>query len=61
MMFLIALLAQCCSEGKPLPWAGYNKAITWETSLADAQKKAKAENKLLMYFVLVGELDKEGC
>lgn len=35
--------------------------MKWESSLAEAQKIARKEKKLILYYVLVGDLDKEGC
>jgi len=52
---------QCCDNGKPKPWDGYNQAVTWTQSIDDAFAKAKKEGKVVMVFHLVGDLDKEGC
>ncbi|MEK7466623.1 MAG: hypothetical protein AAB074_04340 [Planctomycetota bacterium] len=40
---------------------GFNKVVRWEPSLSAAQEKAREEKKLILYYVLVGDLDKEGC
>lgn len=51
----------CCIDGEPLPWDGYNRVVKWAPSLADAQTRARDEHKLILYYVLVGDLSREGC
>ena len=53
-------------EGSPRasgqkPWAQYNRGIRWEPSLGAAVERAWAENKLILFFLMVGDLDKDGC
>lgn len=52
---------QCCSNGTPLPWKGYNKGVVWKTSLESAKREAAAQGKGILLYQLVGDLDKEGC
>ncbi len=62
LLAMACLAAQdCCSANTPKPWPGYDEAVRWEKSLDEAQKKARAGKKLILYYVLVGDLDKEGC
>ena len=42
-------------------WELYNKGIKWESSLGDAATRAEKEGKLIVYFPMVGDLNKEGC
>ncbi len=51
----------CCEDGKPKPWAPYNKTVTWTQDIDAAFAKAKETGRLLMVFHLVGDMDKEGC
>ena len=51
----------CCSAEGVKPWPGYNKVVQWETSLGDAQKRAREEHKPILFFLMVGDLDLEGC
>ena len=51
----------CCDEKGPKPWPGYNKGVQWVQAMDSALKKARDENRILMVFQLVGDLDKEGC
>lgn len=51
----------CCSDGQVRPWSDYNKGVVWAESLEDGLADATASGKLLMFFQLVGDLDKEGC
>jgi len=76
-MFLLGFAIAAAQEGKTPPceckrrevgdsgsrndWAGYDKTIRWHTSVDEAMKIAKAEGKLVLWFHLAGDLDKEGC
>ncbi len=51
----------CCDGKNPKPWADYNKGIRWSQPAVEAVEQARRDNKLLMIFQLVGDLDKEGC
>jgi len=35
--------------------------VKWEASLDEARKRAARENKPILLYQLVGDLDKEGC
>ena len=48
-------------EPKPEPWKGYQKGVRWEESLDDAKARAAKEGKPILFYQLVGDLDKEGC
>lgn len=48
-------------SGSRIDWAGYQKTIRWHSSVDEAMKIAKAEGKLVLWFHLAGDLDKEGC
>lgn len=52
---------KCCTKGKAEPWDGYNKGVEWEKDEKYAWELAKADRRIVMYFQLVGDLDKEGC
>jgi len=43
------------------PWPQYNRGVKWERSLEAACQKAARENKPVMLFQLVGDLDREFC
>ena len=44
------------------PWSGYEKLdVAWEPDLAAARELAKKTDRLVLYFQVVGNLDKEGC
>ena len=51
----------CCDGKNPKPWADYNKGVKWSQPAVESVEKARRENKLLMVFQLVGDVDKEGC
>ena len=43
-------------------WEGYRKAgIAWHYSVDEAMKIAQAEKKLVFWYHVAGDLDKEGC
>ena len=48
-------------SGSRNDWAGYGKTIRWHSSVDEAMKIAKAENKLVFWYHVAGDLDKEGC
>ena len=48
-------------SGSKKDWALYQKGVRFHTSLDEARAMAKEEEKLVFYFHLVGDLDKEGC
>jgi len=48
-------------SGSRIDWDGYRKGIVWHYSVDEAMKIAKAEGKLVFWYHLVGDLDKEGC
>lgn len=55
-------VTHCCNEGRDAkPWSLYNQGVQWAPSLAAAKKRAAREDKAVMLFQLVGDLDKEGC
>jgi ABC-type sugar transport system substrate-binding protein len=56
-----AVGAQQAKAPKPVPWQGYNQGVKWEASLDEALKRAARENKPVLLYQLVGDLDKEGC
>lgn len=51
----------CCKKGVALPWSGYNKGIKWTMPNQAAFAEAKRDHRLILYFHLVGDLDKGGC
>lgn len=64
--FLFAMAAtgwaqDCCENGKAKPWIGYEEGIQWKKSLAKAQEQAREEEKMVLLFVLAGDLDRGGC
>lgn len=50
----------CCKGGVADAWSGYDKGIEWRQD-GTAWETAKHRKKLVLYFELVGDLDKEGC
>lgn len=42
-------------------WEGYRKGIAWHYSVDEAMKLAQAEKKLVFWYHVAGDLDKEGC
>lgn len=72
VLSLVALAA--CAEPEPparceckppdpaaAGWPLYNQGVRWHTSLQEARALARKERKLVLYFVLVGALDKTAC
>jgi hypothetical protein len=71
VLTLVALTA--CSESEPpvrcecrpselgRKWPRYNEGVRWHTSLEEACKRARQEGKLVFYYLLVGDMDKELC
>lgn len=51
----------CCGMAGALPWAGYNRNIVWQPDLDTAFRIAGETGKPVLFFDLVGDLDKEGC
>lgn len=43
------------------PWGGYRRGILWHTDLAEAKTMAQKAHRLILYYQIVGELNKEGC
>ena len=52
---------KCCDRGVPRPWTDYDKGVQWTKPFDAAVERAKRENKMLLVFHLVGDMDKEGC
>lgn len=48
------------SEDAP-PWPLYDQGVKWERDLEAACRRAARENKPVMLFQLVGDLDREFC
>jgi hypothetical protein len=48
-------------SGSRKDWDGYRKGIVWHYSVEEAMKIARAENKMVFWYHVVGDLDKEGC
>lgn len=48
-------------SGSRSDWAGYRAGIVWHYSVEEALKIARAENKMVFWYHVVGDLDKEGC
>lgn len=48
-------------SGSRVNWDGYAKSIQWHYSVEEALKIARAEGKLVFWYHLAGDLDKEGC
>lgn len=51
----------CCDGKTPYPWAEYNKGVQWSQPAVETVERARRENRLIMFFQVVGDLDKEGC
>ena len=51
----------CLPAFAQAPWSGYDKGVRWEKSLEAAQTRAAKEHKPILFFQLVGDLDKDGC
>jgi hypothetical protein len=50
------------AAGSRNDWECYRKGgITWHYKVEEALKIAKAENKLVFWYHVAGDLDKEGC
>ena len=50
------------ASGSRNDWEGYRKGgIAWHYAVDEALKIAKAENKLVFWYHVAGDLDKEGC
>ena len=49
--------------GSRKDWEGYSrdKGIRWHYSVDEAMRLARAEGKLVLWYHVVGDLDKEGC
>jgi len=44
------------------PWSGYGSLdLAWQADLADAQALAKHSERLVFFYQVVGNLDKDGC
>jgi hypothetical protein len=53
--------AQSAQKKGPKSWTGYNQGVRWEGSLDEAKARAAREGKPVLFYQLVGDLDKEGC
>ena len=49
------------ASGSRHDWDGYRKEIRWHYSVAEAMKIARAEGRLVFWYQVSGDLDKEGC
>ena len=50
------------ASGSTKDWTGYrNGGIEWHYSVDEALKIAKEKKKLVFWFHVAGDLDKEGC
>ena len=50
------------ASGSRTDWEGYRKGgIAWHYSIDEALKIAKAQKKLIFWYHVAGDLDKEGC
>lgn len=49
------------ASGSRKDWAAYRKGIDWHYSVDEAARIAEFEKKLVFWFHLAGDLDKEGC
>lgn len=63
LAFLVAgaLPARAQTVPKVPDWKGIQKGVYWEKSLDAARSRASHEGKPILFFQLVGDLDKEGC
>ncbi len=50
----------CCKDGVPCAWPGYQKGVQWEDSLDAAFARARELHRPLLFHVLVGDMDREG-
>jgi hypothetical protein len=49
-------------SGSKVDWPGYrNGGLKWHYSVDEAMKIAKDEKKLVFWYHVAGDLDKEGC
>ncbi len=49
------------SSGSRKDWEGYRKGIAWHYEVDEAMKIAQAGKKLVFWYHVAGDLDKEGC
>ena len=50
------------ASGSRVDWEGYRKGgIAWHYSIKEALKIAADEKKLVFWYHVAGDLDKEGC
>ena len=50
------------ASGSRSDWEGYRKGgIAWHYAVDEALKIAKAEGRLVFWYHVAGDLDKEGC
>jgi len=52
---------QVGASGSRVDWEGYGKGVRWHYSVDEAMKIAKDQNRLVFWYHVVGDLDKEGC
>ena len=62
-LFLASELSaqDCCREGVPAKWRGYQGGVRWYDSLEEAKAQARKKKRLLLVHQLVGDMDKQGC
>jgi len=60
-LFTVAGSAWAQQRVNDRPWKAPKGGVTWEKSFEEAQEKAKKENKPILLYQLVGDLNKEGC
>jgi len=49
------------ASGSRQDWKDYRKGIDWHYSVDEAARLAAFDKKLVFWFHLAGDLDKEGC
>jgi len=50
------------ASGSRIDWEGYRKGgLAWHYAVEEALKIATAEKKLVFWYHVAGDLDKEGC
>lgn len=60
-LFTVAAPAWAQQKVTERPWRAPKGGVAWEKSFEEAQEKAKKENKPILLYQLVGDLNKEGC
>ena len=49
------------ASGSRVDWPGYTQGIRWHYSVDEAMEIARAQRRLVFWYHVVGDLDKEGC